>query len=274
MLMDGIALVTGAGSGIGLDCAVAFGVEGASGVVFADIDIAAAHRAAEQSKSTATNPAYRVLAVHVDVSNEGSVQRMVDRVREEFGRIDYSVNSAGIGVQQPRPVAETCMAEFERFFSVNVKGTMLCVRAVSQAMKEQEYRVSEGRTGPRNAGRGSIINMASANSFVAMPEIVQYTAAKHAVLGITKTAALDNAPHGIRVNAVCPSWVETPMADKAFAGNPDMLAAISDGIPMGRIACAEEVSDVVLFLSGPKASYVTGAGWLVDGGTTLRMKIG
>ncbi|KAK3292861.1 uncharacterized protein B0H64DRAFT_402967 [Chaetomium fimeti] len=274
MQTDGVALVTGAGSGIGRDCAIAFASEGARGVAFADIDLGAAQAAADESRAQATNPAYRAVAVQVDVSSEESVQRMVDLVRDEFDRIDYSVNSAGIGVQQPRSVSETDMAEFDRFYAVNIRGTMLCVRAVTQAMMAQEQLTVAGRTGPRDAGRGSIVNLASANSLVAFPDIVQYTTAKHAVLGITKTAALDNAPHGIRVNAVCPSWVETPMIDKAFAGNPAMLEALASNIPAKRIAHAEEVSDVVLFLSGPKASYVTGVAWLVDGGTTLQMKIG
>jgi NAD(P)-dependent dehydrogenase (short-subunit alcohol dehydrogenase family) len=196
-----------------------------------------------------------------------------------------------LGIKQARPVSETCMAEFDNLMSVNVRGTMLCVRALSRAMKNQEERLVAGRTGPCSVGRGSIVNLASANSVVAFPEIVQYTAAKHAVLGITKTAganspdpktvmhanptqALDNAPHGIRVNAVCPSWVETPMIDKAFAGNPEIRLALSASIPAGRLARPEEVSNVVLFLSGPKSSYVTGVGWLVDGGTTLQMKHG
>ncbi|KAF4157485.1 hypothetical protein CNMCM6936_005060 [Aspergillus lentulus] len=262
------------GSGIGRDCALAFASEGARGVAFADINLTAALEAAEESKAQATNSAYRAIAVQVDVSSEASVQHMVDTTLKEFNRIDYGVNSAGLGIKQARPVSETCMAEFDNLMSVNVKGTMLCVRALSRAMKNQEERLVAGRTGPCSVGRGSIVNLASANSVVAFPEIVQYTAAKHAVLGITKTAALDNAPHGIRVNAVCPSWVETPMIDKAFAGNPEIRLALSASIPAGRLARPEEVSNVVLFLSGPKSSYVTGVGWLVDGGTTLQMKHG
>lgn len=150
---------------------------------------------------------------------------------------------------------------------------MLCVREVSKVMKDQEPRVVEGRTGPRNTGRGSIVNLGSANSFVAAPAIVQYTAAKHAIMGITKTAALDTSPYNIRVNAVCPSWVETPMVDRAFAEQQELFAALVKAIPAGRIATQEEVSDVILFLSSPKSSYVTGVGFIVDGGTTLQMKI-
>ncbi|CAG8953868.1 hypothetical protein HYFRA_00010829 [Hymenoscyphus fraxineus] len=273
MKLDGIALITGAGSGIGRDCAIAFAVEGASGVGFADLNLAAAQSAAHDARAKATNPNFRAIAIEVDVSSEESVIRMVQIVKKEFGRIDYSVNSAGIGVQQPRPVTDMVIDEFQAFFEVNVKGTMLCVREVSQVMKSQEPRVVEGRTGPRDAGRGSIVNLGSGNSFVATPAIVQYTAAKHAIMGITKTAALDTSPYGIRVNAVCPSWVETPMVDRAFAEQQEFFAALVKAIPAGRIATQEEVSDVILFLSSPKASYVTGTGFIVDGGTTLQMKI-
>ncbi|KAJ5611896.1 NAD(P)-binding protein [Penicillium herquei] len=274
MAIDGVALITGAGSGIGRDCGIAFAIEGARGIIFADIDLTAAQEALEESKAQATNAAYRGIAVQVDIADEESVRNMVDTALNEFGSIDYSINSAGIGVQQIRPVSETCMAEFDRMMSINVRGTMLCVRIVSEAMKLQPLRVVDGRTGPRGLGRGTIVNVASANAVVAFPGIVQYTAAKHAVLGITKTAALDNAPHGIRVNAICPSWVETPMIDKAFAGTPEVLSALASSIPAGRLARTEEISDVILFLSGPKSTYVTGVGFLVDGGTTLEMKHG
>jgi len=140
-------------------------------------------------------------------------------------------------------------------------------------MKLQEPRVVQGRTGSRNVGRGSIVNLGSGNSFVAAAAMVQYVAAKHAVLGITKTAALDLAPYDIRTNAVCPSWVETPMVNKAFASAPEYFAGLVANIPAKRIATQEEVSDVILFLSSPKASYVTGQGWVIDGGTTLQMKL-
>lgn len=194
---------------------MAFASEGAKGVAFADINLTAAMEAAEESKAQASNSAYRAIALQVDVSNEESVQRMVNTTLKEFNRIDYSVNSAGVsrlrrfrllvsakfnlmhvilqlGIKNARPVSETCMAEFDNLMSVNVKGTMLCVRAVSRAMKAQEERLVAGRTGPFNVGRGSIVNLASANSVVAFPEIVQYTAAKHAVLGITKTAGTNS----------------------------------------------------------------------------------
>ncbi|KAG9665220.1 hypothetical protein KCU95_g1897, partial [Aureobasidium melanogenum] len=261
------------GSGIGRDCAIAFACEGALGVVFADINLAAAAAAAKESEAKATNLNFRSMSIGVDVTSAESVDNMVLKAQEMFGRIDYSVNSAGIGVQQPLPVTETSIDEFQRFLEVNVKGTLLCVRAVSRVMIQQEPQVVEGRNGPRNVGRGSIVNIASANSFVATPAMVQYVSSKHAVIGITKTAALDLAKYGIRVNACCPSWVETPMVRQAFAAMPEQLESLVHMIPMGRIATQEEVSEAILFLSSPKSSYITGVGWIVDGGTTLTMKL-
>lgn len=276
-------------------------------MVFADINLAAAAAAAKESEAKATNLNFRSMSIGVDVTSAESVDNMVLKAQEMFGRIDYSVNSAGvrssksspfflstnkkmqIGVQQPLPVTETSIDEFQRFLEVNVKGTLLCVRAVSRVMIQQEPQVVEGRNGPRNVGRGSIVNIASANSFVATPAMVQYVSSKHAVIGITKTAgkdhrvsnkphlthfvALDLAKYGIRVNACCPSWVETPMVRQAFAAMPEQLESLVHMIPMGRIATQEEVSEAILFLSSPKSSYITGVGWIVDGGTTLTMKL-
>ena len=200
-----------------------------------------------------------------------------------------------VGVEDPKEVAAASLAEFERFYSVNVKGTLLCLRAVSAAMKEQKIKSIMGRSGLRDVGRGVIINLGSCNSYVATPNIIQYTSSKHAILGMTRNAgtsfaafssnlqytathfanllkALDNAPHHIRVNAICPSWVDTPMVKKAVAGDPKLAEMMTKIVPMNRIARPEEISDVILFLSSPRSSYVTGAGWLVDGGTTLQVQ--
>ncbi|GAQ46571.1 hypothetical protein AtubIFM55763_001955 [Aspergillus tubingensis] len=274
MNIDGFALVTGAGSGIGRDCAIAYAIEGAAGVAFADLDPVAATAAAEESKLLATNPDYRALTIEVNVRDPDSVQEMVDTVVMAFGRIDYSVNSAGVGVEQPAEISKASVREFERFMDVNVKGTLLCVRAVSAQMKQQEARYFSLRksTPARSCGRGVIINLGSSNSYVATPNIVQYTASKHAVMGITRNAALDLAPYGIRVNSICPSWVETPMIERAVAGDPNLAFVMSRVVPMGRIATKEEVSDVLMFMSSPRASFVTGAGWMVDGGATLQLQ--
>ncbi|RYP07816.1 hypothetical protein DL764_002271 [Monosporascus ibericus] len=274
MDIDGFALVTGAGSGIGRDCGIAYAIEGAKGVAFADINAEMALAAAEESKTAATNPDYQAICIQVDVSDEASVEHMVKATVKKFGRIDYNVNSAGVGVENPRIVSEASVPEFQRFFDVNVKGTLHCLKAVSSQMRTQAPRILPSRSNPdgRNCGRGSIINLGSSNSYIATRHIVQYTASKHAVLGMTRNAALDLASEGVRVNAICPSWVETPMVERATAGDPDLAPLMKRVIPVGRIALKEEISDVVMFMSSARSSYVTGAGWMVDGGITLQIQ--
>ncbi|KAI0469313.1 short-chain dehydrogenase/reductase SDR [Xylaria cf. heliscus] len=272
LLIDGVAVVTGAGSGIGRECGIAFAAEGARAVVLADLNYDAAEATRRESESVATNPSYQSLAVTVDVCDMTSVEQLVQTAVRHFNRIDYSVNSAGIGVQKPLPIDAADQAEMNRFWQVNVMGTFNCVQAVTKVMKQQSSQSIYSGGRERDCGRGVILNLASCNSYWATPNIVQYTTAKHAVLGLTKNAALDNALHGIRVNAICPGWVDTPMVSAAVDGDanlPEMMKAV---IPMSRIAKTAEIADVVMFMVSPRASYVTGVGWIVDGGTTLRVQ--
>ncbi|KAF6228782.1 hypothetical protein HO173_011629 [Letharia columbiana] len=269
MEINGYALVTGAGSGLGKGCALAYAAEGAAGVVFADMNRAAAEAAALESREMATNAGYKTLVVQVDVTKEAEVDCMVEETVREFGRIDYAFNSAGIGVQAPAEIAEASVSEFQRFLDVNVFGMFLATRAQSAAMKKQDPRPVSGKNAKRGSTRGVIVNMASCSSFVATPMLGQYTTSKHAVLGLTKNAALDNARYQIRTNCLCPSWVDTPMVSQAVAANPALQTLMEGAVPMGRIAQVDEIADVVMFLSSGRASYVTGASWIVDGGTTL-----
>ncbi|KAA8644344.1 SDR family NAD(P)-dependent oxidoreductase [Aspergillus tanneri] len=213
------------------------------------------------------------LVIGADVSDEKSVESMVQDAVAMVGRIDYCVDSAGLGVQSPLEIAEASGEEMDRSWSVNVKGTFFCLKAVSAAMKRQDVLTVPSRAGTREIGRGVIIALGSCNSYVATPRIVQYTTAKHALLGMVKNAALDNAPYKIRVNAVCPSWADTPMTDEAIEGDPSLKDIIRRVVPLGRIAQAEEVSDAIMFLSSPRSSYMTGSGLLVDGGATLQLQI-
>ncbi|XXH01659.1 hypothetical protein Hte_008019 [Hypoxylon texense] len=272
LLIDGVAVVTGAGSGIGRECASAFAAEGARAVVLADLDYDAAVQAARESEAAATNPNYKSLPITVDVCDVASVERMVKEAVKAFGRIDYGLNSAGIGVQKPLPIEEADQGEMNRFWQVNVMGTFNCIQAMTNVMKEQTAVRISSRGRERECGRGVILNLASCNSYWATPNIVQYTTAKHAVLGMTKNAALDNARHGIRVNAICPSWVDTPMVSAAIEGDANLPKMIKAVVPMSRIAKVEEIADVIMFMMSPRASYVTGVGWIVDGGTTLQVK--
>ncbi|KAL9595230.1 MAG: hypothetical protein Q9219_006564 [cf. Caloplaca sp. 3 TL-2023] len=174
-----------------------------------------------------------------------------------------------IGAETPAPIASASIPEFQRFLDVNVFGMFLCTRALSRVMMAQPLRPVCDTNPSRGGTRGSIVNMGSAASFVVTPMLAQYTTSKHAVLGLTRSAALDNASHFIRVNCLCPSWVDTPMIAAAVAGNPDLQTMMTHATPMGRIAQVDEIVDVALFLCSDKASYVTGSSWIVDGGVTL-----
>ncbi|VUC37207.1 unnamed protein product [Clonostachys rosea] len=270
--MKGVALVTGAASGIGEECAKSFVEEGCVGVIFADIDLDRAEEAAESALASvnSTSARSRVLALKVDVSDPTSVDSMVSKAVGAFGRIDYCVHSAGVGAQQPSSILNMSSAEFEDSQSINITGTFNVIKAVGRQMVTQTPLAETTRRGAKMS-RGSIVALASCHSFAAARNLSQYITSKHAVLGLTRSAALDLASHGIRVNAVCPGWVDTPMVSKAASGIPEIRNYIEKLVPFGRMAETQEVSEVVLFLSSSRASFVTGAAWVVDGGLTRRV---
>ncbi|CAG8958367.1 hypothetical protein HYFRA_00011044 [Hymenoscyphus fraxineus] len=272
--VDGVALITGAGAGIGEETGYAFAEAGASGVVFADINYENALANAEKSKAHATNPNYRAISTQVDVSSPESVQAIVDLTVQEFGRIDYSVNSAGLGATSLLPTQDVDIKNFDGMFEVNTKGVMLCVRAVCKAMMAQDPRIHKGRHGKeRTLGRGCIVNLASAASYLAAPHMMAYVASKHAVLGITKVASLDMAKHNIRVTAVCPAYVNTPMFERSKKRVPGLEKMIAAASPTGKAADPEEVANVVVFLCSPSASYVSGTGIIIDQGVSVSARI-
>ena len=156
----------------------------------ADLNYDAVLKTAHDSAPIATNPSYKALAVAVDVGDMASVKQMVKAAVEAFGRIDYSVNSAGVGVQKHLGVEDAAVAEMNRFWQVNVMGTFNCVQAVTKIMKEQSIATVTSRGRVREVGRGVILNLGSCNSYIATPHIVQYTTAKHAVMGLTKNAGM------------------------------------------------------------------------------------
>ncbi|KAI1855542.1 hypothetical protein JX265_004625 [Neoarthrinium moseri] len=269
MEIDGCALVFGGARGIGRACALAFARFGARRVLVADLDYAAACVVAENCQTIASNPDFQAEGALVDVCSEESVSQITARAAQTFGRIDYCVNSAGLGVQNPREIAEANVAEFNQLLQTNVTGTFLVTKCASATMKSQDPRPNYPSAPERGLTRGSIVNLGSASSFASTPSMVQYTTSKFAVLGLTKNSALDNAAHGIRVNCVCPSWVDTPMIKQAIADIPSLKDQINSAVPLGRIASADEVADAVIFLCSPRSSYITGSGLIIDGGTTL-----
>lgn len=251
-LADKVVLVTGAGSGIGRAVAVAFAAEGAQ-VVVADRDKAAGDGTVELIATAGG----RAVFVPADIARPDAVDNMIGEVIRTFGRLDVAVNNAGI-TQPSVPLAETTDELFNRVIGVNLVGTFYCLRAEITAML--------------GTGGGAIVNVSSMSAFTGNEGLGAYNATKHAVLGLTRTAALETAQQGIRVNGVAPGTIETPMI-QAFvdsSDDPDVMAPIRAAHPMGRTGTTDEVTGAVLYLASDRASFTTGHTLLVDGGYTAR----
>jgi len=242
-----VALVTGAASGIGRATALAFAQSGVR-VVLADISVEAGENAAaEISKQTGAAASF----VRCDVSQSTDVERMVRHAVERFGRIDYAFNNAGSEGMQAT-TAECSEENFDRTVAIDLKGVWLCMKHEILRMLAQ--------------GGGAIVNCASVAGLVGFPNIPAYVASKHGVIGLTKAASLEYSKQKIRVNAVCPGIIHTPMVDRFVAGNTDEMKALTGGEPIGRLGEPSEIADIVLYLCSSRASFVTGAAIPVDGG--------
>ena len=247
---DKVVLVTGGSSGIGRAAVVAFGRQGAKVVI--------ASRRVDWSKETLRllrEAGGDGLVVKTDVSNEADVKSMVEATLEAYGRLDFAFNNAGIE-QIPQPIVEQTAELFDRIMDVNVKGVWLALKYEIPAMLK--------------SGGGAIVNMSSIRGVSGFPGAAIYSASKHAVIGLTKSFALEYASSGIRINAVCPGTIETPMIADMIAKESLTMEDFQRDQPMGRLGRPEEIAAAVVWLCSPFASFVIGHALAVDGGYTAR----
>ncbi len=245
-----VALVTGAGSGIGRCSALLFAREGAR-VVVSDVDVEGGAETVERVRKEGGEASF----CQADVSRERDVENLVAHTVSTFGRLDCAHNNAGIAGNGGALQAMS-LREFERVIAVNLTGVFLCMKHEIAHMVEQ--------------GGGAIVNTSSGAGVMASPGLSPYCASKHGVLGLTKTAALENAQSGVRINAICPGAIDTPMLQASMAGNEDVRKMILRSQPGGRFGTPEEIAESVVWLCSDRASFVTGESLLVDGGAVAR----
>ncbi|WP_339183489.1 SDR family oxidoreductase [Oceanobacillus sp. FSL W7-1293] len=244
-----VALATGAKGGMGLATAQLFAKEGAS-VALVDIN------EPKQEAQALVDAGYQAISIQCDVSDEEAVKAMVEKTVDTFGRLDYAFNNAGI----QNPVTDTVDLEedvFDNVMDVNAKGVWLCMK---YELKQFEKQGSEG----------AIVNCSSMGGIVGVPGRSVYHASKHGVIGLTKSTALEVASKGIRVNAVLPGIIETPMVENMLINESDAMEELINQLPIRRIGKAEEVASVVHWLCSPAATYVIGQSISVDGGYTVQ----
>jgi NAD(P)-dependent dehydrogenase (short-subunit alcohol dehydrogenase family) len=246
---DKIVLITGAASGIGHATAKLYGAEGAT-VVVSDVNESGGHETVRQITEGGGTAAF----IKANVTEYEEVKTLITSIVRQFGRLDIAVNNAGIASQQYLKTADHTLEDWDRVIAVNQTGVFYCMKLELQQMRQQEG--------------GCIINIASIAGLRGLPNNLAYVASKHAVVGMTKTAAMEYARYNIRINAVCPVFTITPLFQPESFGKEGLAEKLKRGIPMRRFAQPVEMANAILWLSSDKASFVTGHAMSVDGGLT------
>lgn len=241
-----VAVVTGAGAGIGRATALAFAAEGLK-VVVADLDVAGGEGTVELITAAGGTAVF----VRCNVTLEADVEQLMAQTISHYGGLDYAFNNAGIEIEQGR-LADGTQDEFDAIMGVNVKGVWLCMKYQLPLMLAR--------------GGGAIVNTASVAGLGAAPKMSIYSASKHAVIGLTKSAAIEYAKKGVRVNAVCPAVIDTDMFRRAYEADPRKAEYAAAIHPVGRIGTVDEVASAVLYLCSDGAAFTTGHALAVDGG--------
>ena len=249
-MKDNIALVTGAATGIGRETACLFAEKGAK-VVVVDVNQDEGNKTVKKIKDDDGEAIF----IKCDISQKEEVKNMIAQTVSKYGKLDYAVNNAGIEGENAT-LADCSSANWEKTIDINLKGTFYCMKYEIKQMLGQK--------------KGSIVNVSSVAGLVGFAGLPAYTASKHGMNGLTKTAALEYATKGIRVNAICPGVIKTEMVERVTGKDPEMEAKLAAMAPMERMGNSREVAASIVWLCSDSASFVTGTTMTVDGGFVAR----